>query len=151
MKKRAPKPATRYPAGVHHCLCLQVLSVISWAIILSTRAHSASDKASPFVSTISLSFICIECFIACGALSSSKRAASAIRLIATIAFYCTEGWVLGASQVSRVKDAGFPDDPRAKAGIGGGANIRGTSFVSRFVLEHHPVPGGGAAGTGGRR
>lgn len=32
-----------------------------------------------------------------------------------------------------------------------GANIRGTSFVGRFVLEYHPVPGGGAGGTGGRR
>lgn len=29
---------------------------------------------------------------------------------------------------------------------GGGANIRGTSFVGRFVLEYHPVPGGGGRG-----
>lgn len=31
-------------------------------------------------------------------------------------------------------------------GATSGANIRGTSFVGRFVLEYHPVPGGGAEG-----
>ncbi|CAK1544232.1 unnamed protein product [Leptosia nina] len=32
----------------------------------------------------------------------------------------------------------------------GGANIRGTSFVDRFVLECHPVPDGRGEGTGER-
>lgn len=49
------------------------------------------------------------------------------------------------------KQCGSRGDPRYMGSIGGGANIRGTSFVGRFVLEYHPVPGGGAEGTGGRR
>lgn len=62
------------------------------------------------------------------------------------------------SQVSRVNRQRAGRRPMSRrpssiygAGQCSGANIRGTSFVGRFVLEYHPVPGGGAGGTGGRR
>nr|XP_026487166.1 uncharacterized protein LOC113394166 [Vanessa tameamea] len=44
-----------------------------------------------------------------------------------------------------------PPRPFSVNPIGGGANIRGTSFVDRFVLECHPVPDGRGEGAGERR